>query len=154
MTVQIGERAPAFCLPSSTGKQISLSGLCGKKVVLFFYPKDDTPGCVKEACGFRDSIPEFHKNNIALFGISADGLESHDKFISKYQLNFPLLSDEEKQMSSQYGAWGEKVVYGKKTVGMNRMTFLINEDGILVKVWEKVTPEGHAEEVLQAINDM
>ena len=154
MTLQIGEKAPIFCLPSSTGDEVSLSSLSGRKVVLFFYPKDDTPGCVKEACGFRDAINGFEKQNIALFGVSVDSLESHDKFISKYSLNFPLLSDEEKVMSSEYGAWGEKVVYGKRTVGMNRMTFLINEDGILVKVWKKVTPEGHAEEVLNTISKL
>ena len=154
MSLQIGEKAPAFCLPSSTGNEVSLSSLSGKKVVLFFYPKDDTPGCVKEACGFRDSIDGFNEQDISLFGVSADGLESHDKFISKYSLNFPLLSDEEKVMSSTYGAWGEKVSYGKKSIGMKRMTFLINESGVLVKIWRNVSPEGHAEEVLQVISEL
>ena len=151
MVLNVGDRAPNFSLPASTGETVSLSDLVGGKVVLYFYPKDDTPGCIKEACGFRDSMVDLGETNVVVFGVSPDSLESHDKFISKYGLNFPLLSDEDKSVSISYGAWGKKTVYGKQTVGMNRMTFLIDEKGFLAEVWEQVIPEGHAEEVLDAV---
>jgi len=150
MALKAGDKAPEFNLPASTGGNISLKSLAGKKVALYFYPADDTPGCTKEACSFRDSEAALQKAGITVLGVSADGLASHKKFIDKYHLNFPLLADENKVAANAYGAWGEKEVMGKTVIGMRRMTFLIDEKGKLKKVWEKVTPEGHADEVLAA----
>ena len=151
MTLSPGDKAPHFSLPASTGETISLSGVAGRKVVLYFYPKDDTPGCVKEACSFRDANAELRAEGVEVLGVSADSLKSHRRFVEKYRLNFPLLSDEEKTVSTAYGAWGEKTAWGKKTVGMRRMTFLIDEEGVIRKVWPKVRAEGHAVEVLKAV---
>ncbi len=151
MTLKVGDKAPEFSLPASTGETISLKGLAGKKVVLYFYPKDDTPGCTKEACGFRDLNVEMKAAGAEVFGVSADSISSHNKFIKKFDLSFPLLADTEKTTATAYGAWGEKVVMGKKTIGMRRMTFLIDEEGKVQRVWPAVKPEGHAEEVLAAI---
>ena len=151
MTLNPGDKAPHFSLPASTGETISLAEAAGRKVVLYFYPKDDTPGCVKEACGFRDANAELRTAGVEVFGVSADSLKSHRRFIDKYKLNFPLLSDEEKTVSTAYGAWGEKTAWGKTTVGMKRMTFLIDEEGTIRKIWPKVRPYGHAEEVLKAV---
>ena len=151
MTLSPGDKAPHFSLPASTDETISLSGAAGRKVVLYFYPKDDTPGCVKEACSFRDANAELREAGVEVLGVSADSLKSHRRFVEKYRLNFPLLSDEEKTVSTAYGAWGEKTAWGKTTVGMKRMTFLIDEEGVIRKVWPKVRPEGHAEEVLKAV---
>ena len=151
MTLNPGDKAPHFSLPASTDETISLLGTAGRKVVLYFYPKDDTPGCVKEACSFRDANAELRAAGVEVLGISADSLKSHRRFVDKYRLNFPLLSDEEKTVSTAYGAWGEKTAWGKTTVGMKRMTFLIDEEGVIRKVWPKVRPEGHAEEVLKAV---
>ena len=151
MTLSPGDKAPHFSLPASTGDTISLSDAAGRKVALYFYPKDDTPGCVKEACGFRDANAELKAAGVEVLGVSADSLKSHRRFVDKYELNFPLLSDEDKTVSTAYGAWGEKTAWGKTTVGMRRMTFLIDEEGMIQKVWPKVRPEGHAEEVLKAV---
>ena len=151
MTLNPGDKAPHFSLPASTGETISLSDAAGGKVALYFYPKDDTPGCVKEACSFRDANAELRAEGVTVLGVSADGLKSHRRFVEKYKLNFPLLSDEEKTVSTAYGAWGEKTAWGKTTVGMKRMTFLIDEEGTIRKVWPKVRPDGHAEEVLKAV---
>ena len=151
MALQVGDKAPGFSLSSSTGREISLAGLLGKKVVLYFYPKDDTPGCTVEACGFRDINQDIADAGAVVLGVSADGLESHDSFIRKFDLNFPLLADEEKTVANAYGAWGEKEVRGKTVIGMIRKTFLIDEAGQLQKIWPMVTPDGHAEEVLAAI---
>ena len=151
MTLTPGDKAPHFSLPAFTGGTISLSEAAGRKVVIYFYPKDDTPGCVKEACGFRDANEELRAVGVEVLGVSADGLKSHRRFVEKYRLNFPLLSDEEKTVSTAYGAWGEKTAWGKKTVGMRRMTFLIDEEGMIQKVWPKARPDGHAEEVLKAV---
>ena len=151
MTLSSGDKAPQFSLPASTGETISLLGTAGRKVVLYFYPKDDTPGCVKEACSFRDANADLRAAGVEVLGVSADSLKSHRRFVEKYRLNFPLLSDEEKTVSTAYGAWGEKTAWGKTTVGMKRMTFLIDEEGVIRKVWPKVRPEGHAEEVLKAV---
>ena len=151
MTLTPGDKAPHFSLPASTGGTISLSEAAGRKVVIYFYPKDDTPGCVKEACGFRDANEELRAVGVEVLGVSADSLKSHRRFVEKYRLNFPLLSDEEKTVSTAYGAWGEKTAWGKTTVGMRRMTFLIDEEGMIRKVWPKVRPDGHAEEVLKAV---
>lgn len=151
MAIILGDKAPGFSLASSTGQEISLAGLTGKKVVLYFYPKDDTPGCTKEACGFRDLNKDIADAGAVVLGVSADGIESHDRFIEKFALNFPLLADEEKSVAKAYGAWGEKEVGGKTVIGMIRKTFLIDEAGRIQKIWRQVTPEGHAEEVLEAI---
>ncbi len=151
MILSPGDKAPHFSLPASTGETISLSEAAGRRVVLYFYPKDDTPGCVKEACSFRDANDELRAAGVEVLGVSADSLKSHQRFVDKYELNFPLLSDEEKTVSTAYGAWGEKTAWGKTTVGMRRMTFLIDEEGVIRKVWPKVRPEGHAEEVLKAV---
>jgi peroxiredoxin Q/BCP len=150
--LKVGDKAPAFNLPSSSGKKISLSDYAGKKrVVLYFYPKDDTSGCTKEACSFRDTLPQIEGKDTVVLGISADDLKSHDKFIQKYALNFPLLSDVDHQVAEAYGAWGEKSMYGKKYFGIIRKTFIIGKDGRLEHVFHKVSPEGHGEEVLQLI---
>ncbi|MBI4305218.1 MAG: thioredoxin-dependent thiol peroxidase, partial [Chloroflexi bacterium] len=117
---------------------------------LYFYPKDDTPGCTKEACGFRDSMKELRDAGVAVIGISADSISSHRKFSEKFGLRFPLLSDSSKAVANAYGAWGEKQFMGRKFIGMRRMTFLIDEKGKIVRIWEKVKPEGHAQEVLEA----
>ena len=151
MTLSPGDKAPQFSLPASTGETISLASVAGKKVVLYFYPKDDTPGCVKEACSFRDANAELRAVGVEVLGVSADSLKSHRKFVEKYKLNFYLLSDEEKTVSMAYGAWGEKTAWGKTTVGMRRMTFLIDEEGTIQQVWPKVRPDGHAKEVLKAV---
>jgi peroxiredoxin Q/BCP len=146
-----GKKAPAFDLPSSSGENISLAGLKGKSVVLYFYPKDDTPGCTIEAQEFRASLDKFKKKNAVVLGVSPDSVKSHCKFIGKFDLNFELLADEEHAVCEKYGVWVEKSMYGKKYMGVQRATFLIGEDGKLLKVWPKVKPEGHAEEVLAAI---
>lgn len=151
MALNVGDPAPDFALPASTGATIALKDLRGKKVVLYFYPKDDTPGCTKEACGFRDVSAELKAAGAEVLGVSADGLASHKRFAEKYGLSFPLLADTEKTAANAYGAWGEKTVMGRKTIGMRRMTFLIDEQGRIARVWPKVSPEGHAAEVLAAV---
>ncbi len=151
MALKEGDKAPDFSLPASDGKTVSLKGLAGKKVVLYFYPKDNTSGCTVEACGFRDSDAKLKKAGAVVLGVSADSIASHQKFAGKYSLPFPLLSDEGAKVASAYGAWGEKSLYGRKYMGMFRMTFLIDEKGKLAKIWLKVKPDGHAEEVLTAI---
>ena len=150
MTLNVGDKAPEFSLPASTGETLSLKDLAGKKVALYFYPKDDTPGCTKEACGFRDADAQLKAAGIQVLGVSADNLGSHEKFVGKYELPFPLLSDGEKTVASAYGAWGEKKVRGRTVIGMKRMTFLIDEEGNLQRIWTTVKTEGHAQEVLEA----
>jgi len=147
--LEVGKEAPDFALPDQDGKTHRLSDYKGKRVVLYFYPKDDTPGCIKEACSFRDSFSKFKKAGIEVLGISADNQESHAKFQQKYNLPFILLSDTEKKVVKDYGVWVEKINYGKKYWGIARMTFLINEDGKIIHVYEKVKPDEHAEEVLE-----
>ena len=149
--VQEGKPAPEFTLPSSEGGEVSLKGLRGKTVVLYFYPKDDTPGCTREACAFRDSQAKVKKAGAVVLGVSGDSLDSHGRFKAKYKLNFPLLSDPDKTVAKKYGAWGEKVLYGKKTVGMIRSTFVIDGEGVVRKVFPRVKVDGHAEKVLEAI---
>ncbi len=147
--LKVGDKAPDFTLESNTGDQVSLSDFLGKKdVVLFFYPKDDTPGCTKEACSFRDSFPDFQSREVEVLGVSPDSVKSHEKFIGKYGLNFTLLSDPDHKMAEAYGAWGEKSMYGKKYMGILRTTFIIGKDGAVKHVFEKVKPADHAEEVL------
>lgn len=151
MTVAIHKPAPDFTLLADNGKKISLHDLRGKKVVLYFYPKDDTPGCTKEACGFRDALPDFTKVKAEIIGISKDDLASHQKFKQKYTLPFTLLSDEDGKVCEAYGVWVEKSMYGKKYMGIDRTTFLIDEKGIVQHIWHKVNVDGHVEEVLNLI---
>lgn len=146
-----GDAAPDFTLPAEPGGEVRLKDLRGKKVVLYFYPKDNTPGCTREACGFRDSMARLTKAGAVVLGVSRDSLESHAKFRDKYDLPFPLLSDREHHVMEQYGAWGEKVMYGKKTVGTIRTTVLIDEDGKVARVWPNVKVDGHVDEVLEAL---
>ena len=143
-----GDTAPDFSLPSSLGKNISLKDYRGKKVILYFYPKDDTPGCTKEACSFRDDLKKFEKSKSVILGVSADDLDSHQKFIDKYSLTFPLLSDTDTNVSKTYGTYQLKNMYGKKYWGIVRTTFLIDEKGKIEKIFPKVKVEGHSEELL------
>ena len=147
-----GDIAPDFTLMESGGGTRSLRDLRGKYVILFFYPKDDTPGCTKEACGFRDSYAEYASVNAVILGISPDNVRSHDKFAAKHKLPFPLLADTEHAVSEAYGAWGQKSMYGRKYMGMLRTTYLIDPEGKVAKVWPDVKPRGHAGEVLAALS--
>lgn len=146
-----GSKAPPFSLRSDAGDVISLADLKGRKVVLYFYPKDDTSGCTVEACEFRDSWAAVTRTGAALFGVSPDGVESHQKFKRKYDLPFPLLADPDHGVAERYGAWGEKSMYGRKYQGILRTTFIIDEAGRVAKVFEKVKPKGHAKQVLEAL---
>lgn len=146
-----GQRAPDFELPSSSGKPVRLSSLKGKQVVLYFYPKDDTPGCTIEACAFRDNLPKFDRVDAVVLGVSSDSLDSHAKFIDKYSLNFTLLSDEDLVAHKLYDTWKLKNNYGRTYWGTERSTFVIGEDGKIKKTFRKVTPKGHEAEVLAAL---
>ena len=150
MALTEGDKAPEFSLDSSTGETLSLSDLKGKKVALYFYPRDDTPGCTIEACNFRDSIEELTEAGIIVLGVSGDSVESHNQFIDKFDLNFPLLADEDKAVSDKYGVWVERIRDGKTSMGIKRVTFLIDEEGTIAKIWPEVKPDGHALEVLEA----
>ena len=145
-----GDKAPDFSVTDEAGKTVSLKDLRGKKFVLYFYPKDDTPGCTKEACSFRDSFSKFKKRGIEVFGVSLDSEKSHQKFIDKFSLPFRLLADTERQLADGFGTYGEKKFMGRTYMGVNRMTFLIDEKGKIKKIFGKVKPEEHAEEVLAA----
>ncbi len=146
--VKEGEKAPDFDLGADDGKNYSLSSLRGKKIVLYFYPKDDTPGCTTEACGFRDGISEISRKNAVVMGVSRDTVDSHRKFKSKYSLNFPLLADTDSRVCDAYGVIQEKNMYGKKVMGVVRSTFIIDEEGKISKIISPVHPEGHEKEVL------
>jgi peroxiredoxin Q/BCP len=146
-----GQKAPGFTLPDDEGNMVSLSDFSGRKVVLYFYPKDDTPGCTKEACSFRDAFDEFMEAGAAVLGVSPDGKTSHAGFRKRYGLPFHLLSDEGHKVANAYGAWGEKTLYGKLGLGIIRSTFVIDENGAVAEVFPKVKPEGHAREVLRAL---
>jgi thioredoxin-dependent peroxiredoxin len=148
MALKIGSAAPNFRLLTGDGKEISLADLKEKKVVLYFYPKDSTSGCTKEACAFNDSLRVFEKKGVVVIGVSADTVSSHKKFADKYNLAFPLLSDEKKVMIKKYGVWKEKSMYGKKYMGIERTTFIIDEKGRIIKMFSKVKVDGHVEEVL------
>jgi peroxiredoxin Q/BCP len=158
--VQEQQPAPDFTLPAVGDSdavqngQVHLAALRGKDVVLYFYPKDDTPGCTKEACSFRDANRVMQQRGIVVLGVSADSIESHQKFADKYGLSFPLLADTETSVAQLYGVWKEKNLYGKKYMGVNRETFLIDKDGVVRKIWHKVQPEDHASEVLAAIEEL
>jgi thioredoxin-dependent peroxiredoxin len=152
MAVEVGKAAPAFTLTDTQGKKVTLKDFKGKNVILYFYPKDDTPGCTKEACGFRDAWTEVQARDTVVVGVSADGLASHQKFTSKYGLPFPLLSDPDRKVMEKYGAYGEKVMYGKKTMGVIRSTVWIGPDGKVKKHWAKVRDAAkHPDEVLEAL---
>lgn len=150
--VKEGQPAPDFDLPSSAGGSVRLADLKGKTVVLYFYPKDSTPGCTREACAFRDSQARLKKRGVVVLGASPDTLTSHDKFKDKYSLNFPLLSDADKAIARKYGAFGEKVLYGKRSMGIIRSTFVIDGSGLVRKVFRKVKVDGHVEEVVAALD--
>ncbi len=149
--LKVGERAPAFRATNQDGETVALSDFKGKKVVLYFYPKDDTPGCTKEACSFRDGWSKFKKRGVAVLGVSTDDEKSHRKFGDKFSLPFPLLADTGRKIVDAYGVWGEKRLYGRKYMGTNRVTYVIDEKGRIAAVWPKVKPDGHAEEILAAI---
>lgn len=147
---EVGKKAPAFALPSSGADQVSLSDYKGKPVVVYFYPKDDTPGCTLEAKGFQAHAATFEEVGVGIIGISPDSVASHCKFAEKYGLQFVLLADEKHEVAEKYGVWVEKNRYGRKYWGVQRSTFLIGRDGKIAHVWPSVKPEGHAEEVLEA----
>lgn len=149
--IEVGAKAPAFSLKNAEGKTIKLADLKGKPVVLYFYPKDDTPGCTKEACGFRDASDELAEHGAVVLGVSPDDVASHVKFRDKFQLNFPLLADPDHAVAEKYGAWREKNMYGKKSMGIQRSTYLIDASGKVAKVWARVKPEEHADQVLEAL---
>jgi thioredoxin-dependent peroxiredoxin len=146
-----GDRAPSFTAETSGGGRVSLADFAGKHVVLYFYPRDDTPGCTKEACAFRDAYRKFQDRGAVVLGVSTDAVKSHDKFVTKYKLPFTLLADPDKRIVRAYGAWGEKKFMGRTFEGTHRVTFLIGPDGCIQKIWLKVKPEEHADEVLAAI---
>jgi peroxiredoxin Q/BCP len=148
--LQIGGKAPAFDMPTDGGGQVSLASLAGKSVVLYFYPKDDTSGCTKEACDFRDDLPAFGKVDAIVIGVSRDSVASHDKFKKKHDLPFVLASDADGKASTAYGTWVEKSMYGRKYMGMERSTFLIDGKGVIRGIWRKVKVPGHVDDVLKA----
>ncbi|MEN3930963.1 thioredoxin-dependent thiol peroxidase [Microvirga sp. W0021] len=150
MSLSVGSPAPDFDLPASTGKSLSLKDFHGKKLVIYFYPKDDTSGCTLEAQDFQKLLNDFHSAGITVIGVSPDSMKKHDKFCDKNNLTFPLLSDEEKVMLNAYGVWVEKSMYGRKYMGVERTTVLIDPNGKIAQIWPKVKVTGHAEEVLAA----
>lgn len=152
--VEEGESAPDFSLSDDNGRQVKLSDFRGKPVVLYFYPQDDTPGCTKEACAFRDRNADLQAKGAVVLGVSPDDVASHGQFRDKYSLNFPLLADAGHKVAERYGAWREKNLYGKVTLGIQRSTFLIDGDGKVRKVWKKVNVDGHDEQVLKALETL
>ena len=154
MALNVGDKTPSFKLKNQDAKVISLADLKGKPIVLYFYPKDDTPGCTKEACNFRDEFPKFGKMKAEIIGMSADSVESHKKFVEKYNLPFNLLSDEGKEAIEKYGVWQEKSMYGKKYMGIVRTTFIIDASGKISKIFPKVKVEEHNNEVMEALKEL
>jgi peroxiredoxin len=151
MSVDVGDRAPDFTLPTDGGGTLSLSDLKGKKVVLYFYPKDSTPGCTQEALAFRDALNAFEKEGAVIVGVSKDSVKRHDNFKAKQDLNFALASDADGDVCERYGVWKKKKLYGREFMGIERSTFLIDERGKIQTVWRKVKVKGHADEVLEAV---
>ncbi|MFC5356655.1 thioredoxin-dependent thiol peroxidase [Azospirillum himalayense] len=149
--IEVGTPAPDFTMPTDGGGSVTLSALRGKPVVLYFYPKDDTSGCTSEACGFRDQLPDFSGLDAVIIGVSKDSVASHDKFKAKYELPFTLASDKETGVAEAYGVWVEKSMYGRKYMGLERATFLIDKDGVVRNVWRKVKVTGHVAAVLKAL---
>ncbi|WP_442483524.1 thioredoxin-dependent thiol peroxidase [Aeoliella sp. SH292] len=152
--IEEGKKAPAFTLTADDGTKVRLADLAGSPIVLYFYPKDDTPGCTREACAFRDLKKELKKMGAIVLGVSADSVESHVKFRDKYELNFPLLADIDHKVAEKYGAWREKNMYGKKSMGIQRSTFLIDATGKVAKVWKRVSVDGHDQQVLEALAEL
>lgn len=152
--LEAGSKAPAFTLKDQHGKSVKLSDFKGQSVVVYFYPKDDTPGCTKEACGFRDQQADLQQLGAVVLGISPDDSASHGKFATKYELNFPLLADIEHQVAEKFGAWREKNLYGKVSLGIQRSTFLIDATGKVARVWKRVQVDGHDQQVLSALRDL
>jgi peroxiredoxin Q/BCP len=148
MTLEAGDKAPSFSMKDAQGNPVKLVDFKGKHVVLYFYPKDNTSGCTREACDFRDAYSALKKKGAVLLGVSPDNEKSHQKFATQYSLSFPLLIDDEHQVAEAYGAWGEKSLYGRKFMGLIRSTFLIGPDGKIEKVWRKVKVDGHVDQVL------
>lgn len=151
MSIDVGDAVPDFTLPTDGGASLSLAALKGRKVVLYFYPKDDTSGCTAEACAFQESLPDFTGADAVIVGVSKDGPAKHDKFKAKYNLNFTLISDEEGKLCEAFGVWVEKSMYGRKYFGIERSTFLIDAQGVVAKAWRKVKVTGHAKEVMAAV---
>ena len=155
MSPDVGDKAPDFTMPTDGGGEVSLAKLKGKPVVLYFYPRDDTPGCTKQACGFRDALPDFSgAGGVEVIGVSRDTVAKHDKFKAKYELPFTLGSDESGVVTEAYGVWVEKSMYGRKSMGIERSTFLIDGDGVIRGVWRKVKVPGHVEDVLAAAKEL
>jgi peroxiredoxin Q/BCP len=154
LSLRPGDPAPSFSAIITNGTEIHSKDLLGKPVVIYFYPRDDTPGCTKEACGFRDQYAELQKTGAVVLGVSADTVKSHAKFTDKFQLPFPLISDPDAVITKAFGAWGEKVFMGRKYQGIHRVTFLIGADGRIARVWDLVKPESHAAEVLEALKSL
>lgn len=153
ITLEAGDRAPAFTLKDQDGTTHRLKDYRGQTVVLYFYPRDDTPGCTKEACSFRDHFDAIQAAGAVVLGVSADDAASHQRFREKYDLPFPLLVDHDAKVATKYGAWGEKVLYGRTVTGMTRSTFIVGPDGKLRKVWKRVRAAGHGEQVLKALEE-
>lgn len=153
MALKIGDKAPDFTLPAGDGKQLSLSDLKGKKVVLYFYPKDMTSGCTKEACSFQENLSALKRKGAVVIGVSPDSPSLHQRFADKYNLTFPLISDEKKELVKRYGVWQKKSLYGRNYMGVVRTTFIINEAGIITHIFPKVKVDGHTEEVLRALSE-
>jgi peroxiredoxin Q/BCP len=151
MSIAEGQQAPAFSLPASGGRTVSMEGLKGKPFVLYFYPRADTPGCTVEACAFEEALPQLGKIGVTVIGVSKDKMKPIEKFAEKYNLTFPLASDPEAEVINAYGAWQEKSMYGKKYMGIERSTVLVDRHGVIAKIWPKVKVAGHAAEVLQAV---
>jgi thioredoxin-dependent peroxiredoxin len=151
MALQIGDPAPDFSLPDATGNQVSLADLRGKRVVLYFYPRDNTPGCTKEACAFRDTYSQFEAKDTVVLGVSTDDAKSHQKFITKFDLPFPLLIDEGGTVATAYDSYGLKKFMGKEYMGISRNTFVIAPDGTIEQIYQKVKPEGHPEQILATL---
>lgn len=149
-----GKKAPAFTLTADDGTKVRLADLAGHPVVLYFYPKDDTPGCTREACAFRDQQKDLKKAGAVVLGVSPDSVESHGKFRDKYDLNFPLLADPDHKVAEKYGAWREKNMYGKKSMGIQRCTYLIDANGKVAKLWKRVNVDGHDQQVLDALAEL
>lgn len=153
MMLEVGKKAHDFSLLNQNEEKIALKDFIGQKVVLYFYPKDDTSGCTKEACSFSDDLPKFSKIDAVILGVSPDSVKSHKKFYEKYKLKFDLLADEEKLVLEKYGVWKEKSMYGRKYMGVERTTFIIDEKGKIKKIFNKVKVDGHNNEVLEALKD-
>ncbi|MBM85750.1 MAG: thioredoxin-dependent thiol peroxidase [Rhodospirillaceae bacterium] len=154
MTLSVGDKAPNFSMSADGGGEVSLVNLRGQSVVLYFYPKDDTPGCTTEACGFRDAMPNFSSADVAIVGVSKDTVAKHEKFKAKHYLNFTLGSDADGSVCEAYGTWVEKSMYGRTYMGIERATFLIDHRGVLRRIWRKVKVKGHVQEVLDAVKTL